>query len=117
VNREKMEILLAVLLDVPAERFDMGYWCGTACCAAGHYMEKQGNECALKIAPQYGYPRVPVPEHKENGKQCYSALACEFGLSREQAKELFDPGEYSAFPDVPKADVIHRIKRLLRDSW
>lgn len=42
MNTERLEMLAAHLEKLPREEFNMGTWCGTACCIAGHLMSIEG---------------------------------------------------------------------------
>lgn len=95
MNKERLEMLAKHLEKLPRKEFDMGHWCGTACCIGG-YIEKL-----------FGLP--------ENGRIAVARDVV--GLNPVQANQLFF-GETSAKATPQQAaSVVRHLKDTGKVEW
>lgn len=113
MNRERLLDVVAVLKEVPDERFDMDSWkCGTAGCAVGHYCLARP-DCGLSLSQDdepvtkdsFGFPIVG-----------FAAVAEHFDIGFVEAHYLFDADEYPDPDHVTRAHVIDRIEDFVADG-
>ncbi len=109
MNIERLQHLITVLENVPAERFDLAEWqCGTTACAVGWAaLDPVFNKQGLRLTEgPYGNPR---PEYENDVN--WPAVVGFFDLGYEDTIELF--ADYSYPEGATAQDVIARIKEKL----
>lgn len=97
MNTERLQHLITILRQVPAEDFDMAVWkCGTAACAVGWAcLDPAFNEQGLSFAMPQELPTYA----SSRGGMCvhWDAVEVFFDLSELQARRLFSWDAYRIF--------------------
>lgn len=132
MNRQRLLTVRQNLIDHQNNGliFDLTYWmkpniiayneqeaiCKTACCAVGLYILKNP-DCGLKLVTSgNSFNYYPIPADSEaswydTDYMPFKVIAEHFDITRHEAEELFDPGQYSN--KVNPLLVVKRIDELL----
>lgn len=111
MNKERLEHLCEVLVNVPPEKFDLKAWkCDTAACAIGWAcIDKQFNKQGFRFTKEVsGYHATP----RFGGNFGWPAVQEFFDISGDRALKLFSGTSYEE-PATPLC-VIKRIRKYIK---
>lgn len=123
IRKDRLQKAIEAVKNTDDAHWNMATWmrfkdgCNTVGCAIGSYCV-QNPGCGLILLPQdHGYSK-PVIADKDN----FDAVAEHFGISYQDAYELFDPEHYMTDEDddlnftVSREMVIHRLEQFINDN-
>jgi len=115
VNLRRLRLLEKAVREQPDELFDMANWvepgpCGTVCCAAGSYAVRYPKG-GLSLQG-YGEGNR-VRSSKTPGIVEFEACAEVFGMTEDEAEQLFSPYFYM---QPTKPNVLGRIRSYIRKA-
>lgn len=101
------------------EEFSMDGWCGTKCCAVGHFCKAHPDDDLFVNAdvPRFGNSSLGL--HSNPAVESFYAVASRFGISPQDALYLFDSSEYKAYDEdgsyigIGREEVAERIERFV----
>lgn len=110
IRFDRLRKVIEAVEAAPEERFDMETWsCGTTACAIGHYcLANRHAELWLDL----DFTGIGIP--MLGTLDSYRAVEALFGISCDQAEEIFSPLKYTS--GARRSHVIARIRQFIADN-